>query len=161
MIYVTIGVTMPFTRLIKKIDEISPFLKDEIVMQIGKTQYKPSNPNIKFFRFCSLEDQQKYIRNADVVISHLSGGIMLDIAYCDKRAILVPRAKEYGEAINDNQIQLVERIKMSKKNILIINNLDEIETTLGNIEKIPRLELHNVRKIRERIREAVVDLISE
>ena len=50
MIFVTVG-THPgqFDRLIKRVDEIAPHIKEEIIIQRGFTRYAPKNT--KYFDF--------------------------------------------------------------------------------------------------------------
>ncbi len=159
MIYVTVG-SRPFPRLTRKMDEIAPRLSEEVVMQTGEDDYKPQNA--AFFAFCKSEIQHEYIEKADIVVSHASGGIMLDIAMHKKRAVFVPRQKKYGEAINDNQIDFAERLEKSGKKVKIVYDVGEIESILtGNSEEIPIPQVAAGSKLIEKLRQTIIELASQ
>lgn len=76
MIFVTVG-TMGFDELIKKVDELKEEnkIKDNVLIQIGKSKYKPKN--CECFRFKpSLEP---YYNKADLVIAHGGAGTTFEV----------------------------------------------------------------------------------
>ncbi|MBW3003729.1 hypothetical protein KY337_04140 [Candidatus Woesearchaeota archaeon] len=89
-IFVTVG-NGKFEKLVKKIDELvgSGRLKDEVVMQIGRGDYKPQH--CKFFDFAP--SLAKYETAADIVISHGGPGCIFEILDMRKRLIGVPNVE--------------------------------------------------------------------
>jgi UDP-N-acetylglucosamine transferase subunit ALG13 len=138
-------------------DEIAPALSEEVVMQIGEDDYKPKNAN--FFAFCKYELQHEYIEKANIVVSHASDAIMIDIAMHRKKAIFVPRQKKYGEVINDNQTDFTERLERSCKKVKIVYDVAALESLLvGNYEDIPIPQIAADSKLIELLRQAIIGL---
>lgn len=136
MIFVTVG-TAPFPRLIKKIDEIASNHKGNFIMQIGRTDYRPKNA--KFFTFVNHDKWVDYVRNSKIIISHPGAGTLLDVmAYCNK-IIVVPRLREYKEALDNPQNEIVSFL--ANRNIIyMVNNLDEIPNLLKELEENDELD---------------------
>lgn len=104
MIYVTVGTAhKPFVSLLSTIDEFNKTHHKEIIAQIGHSTYVPRY--YRWFRFCSPQEMQDYIQEAELIVSH--GGLAI-IGECLRRGkplIVVPRNPE--EAVNP-QNELVE-----------------------------------------------------
>lgn len=128
MIFVTVGTHyLSFDRLIKKMDEIAPKLNDEVIMQIGHTDYAPKNT--KWFNFIEVEKIQDYYQNADVIIAHSGAGTLLDSLLFEKPIIAVPRLKEFGEHIDDQQLELAEALANMNK-IIPVYNVEKLEENI-------------------------------
>lgn len=127
MIFATVGThNQGFERLIKKLDEIAAKIDDEVIMQIGYTDYKPENA--KWFKFVDMEKIMKLYKNADIIVTHVGAGSLLDSLSCEKPIIAVPRLKRFGEAINDQQLELAEFLQT--KNISVIMDIEDLEYNL-------------------------------
>ena len=85
MIFVTVGTSYKFDALIKEIDRLAPLLKEKIVIQTGKSDYKPKN--CEHFDFSP--DIKKYIKNARLVISHGGAGTTFEVLIFGKKLISV------------------------------------------------------------------------
>lgn len=133
MIFVTVG-TLPFERLIKKVDEIAPKIDDNIIMQIGKSSYRPLNTI--FFQFTTdFSEMDRYMRLADLVITHGGIGSILKILECKKPAIVIPRNKKYDQVIDNHQMEIVDLLD-SKNKIKKVSNLDNLYSTIKNFHII-------------------------
>ena len=108
-IFVTVG-TAHFPRLVEKMDEISKMLDLKVIMQIGKTNYKPKNT--EYFDFLDNEKFRELIKRAKIVISHAGVGSIMTILEEGKPLLLVPRLKKYGESIDDHQIEITRELEM-------------------------------------------------
>ncbi len=128
MIFVVIGLTYGFERLIKKMDEIAGKIKEEVIIQIGLTDYKPKNA--KFFKFSSEEYFNNKFRKARIIISHAGTGTILTARKFKKPIIIVPRQKKYGEVIDDHQMEIATELE-GHKNIKIIYELNKLEENLN------------------------------
>lgn len=129
MIFVTIG-TSPFgfERLIKEMDVIAGKINEEVIMQIGDTDYEPRNA--RCFRYTSRDDILNYYNDARIVISHAAVGSILMAFHHNKNPILVPRLKEYGEVFDDHQLEISKHLE--KKGINIVYDIKDLERALKN-----------------------------
>jgi UDP-N-acetylglucosamine transferase subunit ALG13 len=105
MIFVTVS-GLPFERLIKKVDEIAEGLKEDVIMQIGRTGYEPKN--IKWFRFETSKKIEELYKKADTIITHGGAGSIIKSLSYGKTPVVVPRYKKFGEHINDHQLDLTK-----------------------------------------------------
>ena len=72
MIFVSLGtMDMPFYRMAKAVDEWAATTEERVVVQTGYTNYEYKNIK-NIFRFCTKDEMQKYIDEADILI--LQGG---------------------------------------------------------------------------------------
>lgn len=123
MIFVTVGSLYGFERLIIKMDHIAKILDEEVILQIGKTNYEPQNAS--FFRFKSRKEIANYYDNANLIICHAGIGTIIAALERNKKIIVVPRYKKYGEAYDDHQLQIscvLEREGMAK----VVYEIDEL-----------------------------------
>ena len=107
MIFVCVGSRdYQFNRLLKKLDELvaDGTIKEEIVAQIGASQYEPQN--YKWERFLDRDEFKNYQSNADLIISHAGTGALIGALKLEKQVIAVPRLAKYGEHIDDHQTQI-------------------------------------------------------
>lgn len=112
MIFVCVGSRdYQFNRLIEKLDELvgNGTVKEEIVAQIGKSQYEPKN--YKWFRFLDANDFKEYQKNSDLIISHAGTGALIGALKLEKQVISVPRLAKFGEHIDDHQTQISTALK--------------------------------------------------
>lgn len=110
MIFVTAaGSTLPFDDLVRKIDELvgKGIIRDIVIIQIGDGEYIPKNCN--WFRFEKSLD--KYINEAEIVITHSGAGTLFELVKKKKKTICVINPK----ATNNPDIV----IKLSKKKHII------------------------------------------
>lgn len=124
-IFVTVGSTYPFDRLIKEIDTLGENKSYDIFAQIGESKLKPEN--IKFKKFLEYEEIQKKINWADIIISHAGVGTIIDCLSKSKKLILFPRLKKYGEAIDDHQIEIAKAFEKKYKIKYALNEKDIID----------------------------------
>ena len=146
MIFVTIG-THPdqFDRLIRRIDEIAPLIKEEIIVQKGFTKYIPKN--VKYFEFTDKIDE--YYKNARLVIAQSATSLIEFILRYGKPVITVPREAKYKEHINDHQVEFAEYFS-KKSGVLMIRDMKKITPellkTYNKKTKLDLTGLHNIQK---------------
>lgn len=146
MIFVTIG-THPdqFDRLIRRIDEIAPLIKEEIIVQKGFTKYIPKN--VKYFEFTDKMDE--YYKNARLVIAQSATSLIEFILRYGKPVITVPREAKYKEHINDHQVEFAEYFS-KKSGVLMIRDMEKITPellkTYNKKTKLDLTGLHNIQK---------------
>ncbi len=103
MIFVTAGTQLPFDRLVKVIDEIAFKLKDtRIVVQALNSVYETKN--IEVVNFISSADFDKYLNEAQLIVSH-AGMVTIILPLVNKKPIIVmPRLFKYNEHLNEHQL---------------------------------------------------------
>jgi beta-1,4-N-acetylglucosaminyltransferase len=106
MILVTVGVNNHgFERLIRASDELARIMEEPFVIQYGKSSYVPVYALHKF-RFIKDQEMERFFTQARVIISHAAAGTILQALKQGKPLIIVPRLKQYGEALDDHQVEL-------------------------------------------------------
>ncbi len=125
-IFITVGTT-EFDILIKAIDTI--FVNQSkyfFTAQISSSaNYKPSN--IEFFEFSS--DIERYIDEADFIITHAGAGSVYSMLEKGKKLIVVPNLSR----IDHHQIELANYV--NKNNFAIAcNKLDELPSLIESLK---------------------------
>jgi len=114
-----------FDRLLKKIDELieSKKITESVIAQIGVSGYKPENYKAK--SFFSNSGMKSLIKKSSLVISHAGAGTIITALRADKKIIVVPRLKKFGEHTNDHQLELARALEKEGKVIAVykIENL--------------------------------------
>ena len=130
MIFVTLGTQdKQFKRLLdavqKQIDNGN--IKDEVIVQAGCTKYKSQEMNIR--HYMSVKKFEQAVEDADIIICHAGVGSILSALSKNKKIIAAARLKEYGEHVNDHQLQILENF--SKKGYLLaLEDFDKLDEVL-------------------------------
>ncbi len=130
MIFVTIGSAVEgieFTRLIKEMDEIAGMIDEEVVMQIGTVPYEPKNA--KYFRYTSYQENLSYFQKASLVIGHGGTGTILNALRFQVPIVVVPRRHDYGEHVDDHQVDLAQRL-VANELIKVVYELEDLESAV-------------------------------
>lgn len=112
MIFVTLGSQkFQFNRLLKAIDEfiVKKVIKDNVFAQTGYSDYIPQN--YKFKQFLDRNSFTKIMKQSDIVITHGGTGAIVGAIKNGKKVIAVPRKAQYGEHVDDHQIQIVRQFE--------------------------------------------------
>jgi beta-1,4-N-acetylglucosaminyltransferase len=132
MIFVTVGASLSFDRLIEYIDkEIAPISNEKIIAQIHDSSvYIPQN--IDYIQTQNKKSFDEHIKSADLIISHAGMGVILDCIKYHKKLILVPRDPSLGEHIDAHQYEICEYLEDNNKGITIVYDLDDLYDTIIN-----------------------------
>jgi len=145
-IFVATG-TAEFPRLIEKMDEIAGIIDDKVIMQMGRTKVKPKNS--EYFTFVSNEKFTEYIKNAKLVVSHAGAGTLISAIHLGKPVIAVPRLREFGENVDNHQLQLssylekVGLVKIAHSPEEILRLIQEIDNEISGGMKIIPADLND------------------
>lgn len=121
-----------FERLVKALDEYAGrHGEDEVAMQIGSTQYRPSH--MRWFTFKPALDED--IAWADMVVSHGSIGL-LDAVQLGKRMLAVPRLSRFGEVFNDHQVRSSLHFS-SKFGFPVVLEMSDLEQSILEAKAAP------------------------
>ena len=153
MILVSVGTSSPpFTRLLEAMAVIAPHLKDPVVVQRGKTEFR--HDGMKIFDFIDEGRFRSMIRAADIVVTHGGFGILATLIQSGKKIVAVPRLEKYGEATNP-QVELVEYLEQ-KGALVAVYNVAELYSALEkarSFESTYRMEIQRIpHLVRSRIR---------
>jgi UDP-N-acetylglucosamine transferase subunit ALG13 len=107
MILVVVGSTsIPFDRLLRGIDELAA--DEPVLVQRGPSSVVPKR--CVCVEFMPFEEMVENVRTARVVITHCGVGIILVSLMNGKRPVVVPRLRRFGEAVDDHQLELGQRL---------------------------------------------------
>ena len=146
MVFVVLGTNdKDFSRLLKAIDhEIEKgTIQEDVIVQSGTTKYH--SKYMKLIDFLSIDEFNKYIEQADYVITHGGVGTILDSLKKNKKIIAVPRLKKYKEHVNDHQLQIITEFEKDGY-LLAVDNLDKLETAVQKIKKFKPKKFHSNQK---------------
>jgi UDP-N-acetylglucosamine transferase subunit ALG13 len=115
LIFVTIGTTEPFDRLMRAVDAIEG--REEIVVQRGTSSFAPRRATI--VDFLPYERLVELVREARVVVTHAGVGTILTALLNGARPLVVPRLKTFGDAVDDHQLELASRLEQLGLVILV------------------------------------------
>ena len=154
MILVLLGTqNNSFSRLLKEIDKCieNQIIKEEVIVQAGHTKF--ISDNMEIFDFIANNKLSELISEARIIISHGGVGSILTGIKKGKKVIAVPRLKEYGEHVNNHQLQIVENFD-TKGFIIGLFNMEDLEKILADIDNFcPNKFVSNSQKI--------IDIISD
>lgn len=110
MIFVSVGSQkFQFDRLLQRLDQLieEGIIQDQVMAQIGVSQYVP-----KHFAYVPFMDREEFSRQVDacsVMITHGGTGAIIGAVKKGKKVIAVPRLAQYGEHVDDHQLQLIHQ----------------------------------------------------
>lgn len=136
MIFVTLGSQkFQFNRLLVEIDRLieEGKITEKVFAQTGYSDYKPKN--YKFNKFLDRDEFNDIMSKCDKVITHGGTGAIIGAIKKKKKVIAIPRLSEFGEHVDDHQLQITKQF--SDMNLArSINKIDELEECLVEIEKL-------------------------
>ena len=151
MIFVTVGThEQPFDRLIQKIDELKRdgIVNEEVIIQTGYSTYEP-----KYCQWSKLLPYEQMVENvakARIVVTHGGPASFIMPLQLGKIPVVVPRQSQYGEHVNDHQVEFARAMQQRQGNILVAERMEELEAILVNYDTLVRsmpaaLNSHNAR----------------
>lgn len=109
MIFVSLGSQkFPFNRLLQAVDDLieKGEIQEPVFAQIGSSDYRPKN--YQFERFLDADAFDAALTGADVLITHAGTGVILRAVKKEKKIVVVPRQKKWGEHVDDHQEQIAQ-----------------------------------------------------
>ena len=136
MIFVTLGTQkFQFDRILKELDKLideNKLKKEDIMVQNVCQGYQPKN--FKTFRLKPQEEIDKITNDAEIIITHSGTGSIINSLKMGKRIIIVPRRKEFGEHVDNHQLELAE-VFHEKYNIPVVTEMDELYDVIQKINE--------------------------
>jgi len=129
LIFVTVGGMRAFKRLVREMDRIAGELDEQVVMQLGSTDYEPKNCD--YFRFMPRNGIEESYAGARVVVCHAGSGSILTALAHNKPIVLVPRMKRYGEVFDDHQLEIAR--EMESRGTTVVYNISNLKSAIRNV----------------------------
>ncbi|MDH5068011.1 PssE/Cps14G family polysaccharide biosynthesis glycosyltransferase [Clostridium perfringens] len=135
MIFVTLGSQkFQFNRLLKELDKLveQGVIKEDIFAQTGYSDYIPKN--YKFKNFLDREEFKRNMNDSDIVITHGGTGAIVGALKENKHVLAIPRLKEFGEHVDNHQLEITNTFKEMNYIEVIIecNDLGEAINKIAN-----------------------------
>ena len=139
MIFASLGtMDMPFYRMAKAVDEFAASCGEEVIVQTGYTDY--AYQHAKAFKFCTKDEMQQYIAQADLLILQGGWGAISEAMEQHKRIVVMPRYDK-TEHIHD-QFQLIRKLDSLG---CVIGVFDEKDLPSA-VEKAKTFEFQQLKK---------------
>lgn len=152
MILVTLGTQkQQFTRLLDYIEE--SYINDEIIVQAGYTEYRSSK--MKIFDFIDYDEMNKYLDNADLIITHAGTGSIVSALQKNKKVIACARKSEYQEHVDNHQEEIVS-VFYEEGYILKIDDSINLDEIMKNINKFkPKKFVSNTNNFKKKLKKEI------
>lgn len=106
MIFVTIGTSEPFDRLLQGLRGVGR--TEPLIIQRGSSAIELEDA--RAVDFLSYEQFIEHIRAARLVVAHAGAGSVMACLAHGKRPIVVPRLSRFGETADDHQLMFGRRL---------------------------------------------------
>lgn len=137
MIFVTVGThEQPFDRLLKEIDRLKGegIIEDEVFIQSGYTDYEPQN--CEWSKLIPAKEMENKISEARIVITHGGPASFIAPLQKGKIPIVVPRQFEFGEHVNNHQLEFAKNVEERNKNIIPVYDIADLENKIVHYDEI-------------------------
>ena len=137
MIFVTVGThEQQFNRLIKKIDELKEkgTIREPVFIQSGYSTYEPKHCQWK--KLLPYKEMEEKIRTAHIVITHGGPSSFISVLQAGKIPVVVPRKEEFGEHVNDHQVDFARKVYERQKNIILAENVEKLGEIIVHYDRI-------------------------
>ena len=127
MIFVTVGThEQPFNRLVQKVDELKRdgIIQEEVIIQTGYSTYEP-----KYCQWSKLIPYQEMVKNVEearIVITHGGPASFIMPLQIGKIPIVVPRQHQFGEHVNDHQVEFARNVAERMGTIIVVEDIDQL-----------------------------------
>jgi UDP-N-acetylglucosamine transferase subunit ALG13 len=151
MIFLTIGTSFPFNRLIQATDFAvgEKLVEEKIFAQVGESTYLPNN--FEFVRWLEPGAFDKYFREASGVISDAGIEIISTALDNHKPLLTMPRLKKCGEVINDHQVALARKFE-ELGHILVAYREEQLPQKIRELKSfVPRTRHVQTKAVADRI----------
>lgn len=145
MILVLLGTqNNSFHRLLEEIEKNieDGTIKEEVVVQAGYTKFE--SKKMKIFGLVPKEELEKLQQQANLIITHGGVGSIITSIRKEKKVIAVPRLHEYGEHVNNHQIEIVNNFN-NQGYIIGIEKVEDLKQAIlkSNEFKPNKYEINN------------------
>ncbi|GGE24890.1 glycosyltransferase [Streptococcus himalayensis] len=162
MIFVTVGThEQPFNRLIEEVDRLKAegLIEEEVFIQTGYSTYEPQYCNWK--KLLSYDEMNRYIKEASIVITHGGPATFMGVVAEGKVPIVVPRLKQYGEHVNDHQLEFSLYVQRNYQNIVTVEQISQLKDCLTTHSQSTSKTVSNNKEFNNRFRMEIERLVNK
>lgn len=135
MIFVTVGThEQPFNRLVKYMDKWSAEHDEEVVIQTGFSTYEPKH--CKWSKLYPYSQMVELVEKARLVITHGGPSSFIMPLQINKIPIVVPRKKEFGEHVNNHQVDFSKAVAERKGNIIVVEDISKLGKIISDFDQL-------------------------
>ena len=117
MIFVTVGVQLPFDRLIRAVDDWAGHHgRHDIVAQAGTSAFKPRHIDVR--QTLVPTEFRRFVEQAELIVAHAGMGSIITALELGKRIVVMPRRAALGEHRNDHQLSTARY--MAEQNLVTV-----------------------------------------
>ena len=133
MIFVTVGThEQPFTRLVEYMDKWAASHDEEVVIQVGYSEYEPKH--CTWQRFYHQYEMDKFNADGRIVVTHGGPSCYMEVIHLGKIPVVVPRRHEFGEHVDNHQLDISRRYSKLYNSILLVEQMDQLGEYLDNYD---------------------------
>jgi len=164
VIFLTVGnATAPFRRLLDAVDQLAGqglFGNQDVIMQVGNNpDFHPTHAKAE--PFLEMNEFVKKVQEADLVICHAGAGTLLHVLCAGKVPVVMPRRRQYGELVDDHQVELVQALASEGK-VIPAFELDELEKAITIAQQLSGGSPATTRgRMPALLRHAITDLVKK
>jgi UDP-N-acetylglucosamine transferase subunit ALG13 len=127
--FVSVGnLKKPFTRLLEAVRANRSLLPEPVVVQHGHAAFE--DPACECVPFLVMEEFQRQMASAAVVILHGGAGSIITALQAGKKPIVMARRPQLGEHVDDHQRELVQELASSGR-ILVVEDSVTMRNAIG------------------------------
>ena len=135
MIFVTVGSSMSFDRLVRAVDEWAGLQgRADVFAQIGQSDYRPKY--ITFVQFMDPPEFRERVRSASLVVAHAGMGSIITALELGKLIVVMPRREHLGETRSDHQLATAKHFEQLP-NIVVAYDESELPSKIDQAETLP------------------------
>lgn len=144
MIFVTVGThEQPFNRLIQKVDELKRdgVIQEEVIIQTGYSTYEP-----KYCQWSKLIPYQQMVKNVEdarIVITHGGPASFIMPLQIGKIPIVVPRQHQFGEHVNDHQVEFARNVAERMGTIIVVEDINKLANAIVNYRAFAKKDMNS------------------
>ena len=138
MIFVTVGTDHhPFDRLVRDVDGLKAMgvISEDVFIQTGSSDYLPDH--CSFEKLLPFDSLMKKIATARIVITHGGPGSIMPVIYAQKIPVVMPRRKQYGEVVDDHQMDFAKRLQ-DQNMIILVESSEDLHNAIIDYENLVR-----------------------
>ena len=136
MIFVTVGThEQQFNRLVKAVDDLKRdgVITEDVVMQTGFSTYEPKY--CKWSKLIPYQQMEQYVRDAHIVITHGGPASFIMPLQMGKIPIVVPRQQQFGEHVNDHQVEFARNVAERMGNIILVEDISKLRKNIARYDE--------------------------
>lgn len=127
--FVSVGnAKQAFSRMLEAVGCLVSQLPQPVVIQRGHTPFV--NPNCEVLDFIGMERFEAQVGSADLLIFHAGAGSVIHAVRAGKIPVVMPRMAQYGEHVDDHQVEFSEMLASQGK-VILARDASELEAAVA------------------------------